>query len=245
MVPYREHDVPESLPSQLRGEEAEQEVPFLLRRVSAGFPALDGVRLILHRHGEDAVSAPSVLQRVPAHIPGPASAVFGAQLSAAGALRAVLHIRRGRPGREHQLEPRTGPDYVVQHGEDVLARALKRKALKRRVILQRVRAVGLRRKVAAVDMAPGQRIAQPLLPVAGPDDFGPELGGQSGVHIRRGVGDGSAEAEEGLKAFLRIQVEDEFLPVRGVRMKRGAANRGAARRPAGCGHYFHSSNTSI
>ena len=24
-----------------------------------------------------------------------------------------------------------------------------------------------------------------------------------------------------------------------------AANRGAARRPAGCGHYFHSSNTSI
>lgn len=80
-------------------------------------------------------------------------------------------------------------------------------------------------------MAPGQRIAQPLLPVAGPDDFGPELGARVEYTYAAESVTGSAEAEEGLKAFLRIQVEDEFLPVRGVRMKRGAANRGAAPPP--------------
>ena len=162
VVPYREHHIPQPLTPQLRGQETTQEVPLLLRRIYAGLPGLDGVRLILYGHGEDVVPAFPILQRITAHILRPALTEFGAKLTAPRALRVVLHVFRRRPGREQQSQIRAGFDDVVQHGKDVLSRALKRKVLKRRIRRCRICTIGLQRKVTAVNVAPGERVSKPI-----------------------------------------------------------------------------------
>ena len=131
VIPDIDFDVIQAVRSERWPDIVPQECLFLLSRVNAGIPCLNGLWLILecqHRHMEATFP---ILLDVSADVFCPAFPITFFEFSAVISFPVGLHVSRRTPGGQHDFQLAVIRLFrILQHREDILLDPLKGKAFK-------------------------------------------------------------------------------------------------------------------
>ena len=205
VVPGNEFFIGHFHPRQLRAQVVFDKIRFILGRVNTGLPGLFGHGFVLHRKAPDRHPPGFVgLDKIDVVL-CPTVVIFRQQFAALKHVVVVFHPggRAPRTGKKFHLpagfrhrffDERDLVFFIVGNVESAQAFVA--------VLHVRVHVAG---KIAAVDVGPSEGVADPFFGiVVGGQKFLLAGGREFGESLRRGVGDGAADADEGLKLVTRV-----------------------------------------
>ena len=187
-----------------------EELALLTRAVEAGFPCLDGLRLVLHRHAADVHALGPVRGDRTGHHARPQVVHAAAQVPAV--LHHVSGLRpRGRaPGGGYELEVGVDRLRSLDQGKHVGPVVVDGEALEGFVGLVHVRA-GREGEIAALDGEPAEAVAVVLFGEAQLEEALLRGIVHLREHVSRRLGERGAEAQEGLVLDVRVHLHEVHL----------------------------------
>ncbi len=196
---------------QGRAQVVAHEVAFLFGAVDAAVPTLHGLGFVLHRHAPHRHAFGLVSADEAHKTLRPGGGVLRQQLAALGHLPVALHPRRWAPGRHQQLQRLAGHALRgADHRQQRLPVAVDVEVRQRHIARHLGVGVVAQAEVAAVHVHAAQRVALALGGVETVAQHGFLLGRRQRLPGGgRGLGEGTAKAQQGLEAALGVHVQAE------------------------------------